>query len=64
MPAYMNDLKKRCYVCAGPARVEVFNRFNASCGYFCTQHGKMKVNELDKSEKYLEQHDNNQGPRR
>jgi hypothetical protein len=32
--------KPKCAECSRPATVELVNRYNATCGYYCAAHGK------------------------
>ncbi len=41
------QLKPKCNHCHGRASVEVFNRFNASCGVYCKPCAKKLVRKLD-----------------
>jgi hypothetical protein len=41
----------RCIECGEKATIEVFNRFNSSCGKFCNRHGAKKVARLDEVER-------------
>jgi hypothetical protein len=48
MGAYMLEiLKRRCPVCRGAARFEVFNTRNSSCGAYCKKHGQQEVDRLN-----------------
>ena len=49
MAAYKTQIPRHlCVVCKSKAAVEVFNTYNASCGYYCTRHGVQRVKELNK----------------
>lgn len=50
--AYFKTLTTTCARggCSLPAKVEVFNRWNASCGKYCTVHGNQEVNKLKRLE--------------
>jgi hypothetical protein len=51
MPAYKKTLiKPKCRECSSPARFEVFNRFNASCGFFCSGHAEREIRRLNADE--------------
>lgn len=47
MPAYKRKLSQICQTCSSNAPYEVFNRFNANCGYYCNRHAKMEIKRLD-----------------
>ena len=51
--AYLRDIRKECAnpACIKPATVEVLNRFNAPCGFYCAPHGKQKLAALLRAEK-------------
>lgn len=46
MSAYAKGLDNHCY-CGKRASYEVFNRLNASQGYYCKEHANRKIIELD-----------------
>lgn len=48
MPAYSKDIPKPlCRTCGWKASKEVFNRFNASCGFYCARHAQHQIDTLD-----------------
>lgn len=48
MPAYIIKLQSYlCQRCGASAKYEVFNTYNASCGYFCGKCAHSKKKELD-----------------
>jgi hypothetical protein len=45
--AYLRELPIReCQICGARAVVELVNRFNAPCGYYCRRHGRRALREL------------------
>jgi hypothetical protein len=51
MPAYSIPIPKpTCLACHRKATEEVFNRFNAHVGYYCSKHAKLRVAEIDRSD--------------
>ena len=49
MSAYKVKITKSiCVVCRALASYEVFNEYNASCGFYCTKHAGQRVKELDR----------------
>ena len=52
--AYLRDLDLHCqyggHACVKPARKELFNRQNGSCGIFCAQHAKVRLKALESIE--------------
>ena len=52
MNAYSVPIPIRmCAACLEKASMEVFNRFNATCGFFCSHHAQVKVKELDEADR-------------
>lgn len=49
--AYMKKLKEKCRMCTRIATVEVFDRWNGSCGKFCSSCAKTKLKQLLSFEK-------------
>lgn len=47
MPAYMKNIIQKCR-CGEPALWQVFNKYNASMGYFCSRCGEEEVERLNK----------------
>lgn len=51
--AYLRELPVReCQVCGARAVVELVNRRNAPCGYFCRSHGRRAHRELERAERF------------
>jgi len=50
--AYLKALRLDCQYpgCVKPARQELFDRENASCGIFCAPHGQRRLAMLERSE--------------
>jgi len=44
--AYIKDLKEKCILCPRRATKEVIDRWNGSCGKFCTACAKVKLKQL------------------
>lgn len=57
MPSYSKDIQKPlCRVCRARATKEVFNTFNASCGFFCARHAKQEIETLNQKAGYPTMH--------
>lgn len=55
MPAHTKELpKRRCLDCDKPAKVEVFNTYNSSLGYYCTRHGRALVERINRTHEDLD----------
>ena len=54
MGAYKVKLTKHHCRCNRPATHEVFNTYNASCGWFCSRCADKEVRSLKESEKLME----------
>lgn len=53
MPSYSKDIPKPlCRACRARASKEVFNRFNASCGYYCARHAQQEIDSLNQKAGY------------
>lgn len=56
MAAYVRDLIVKCAFpgCRSGARVEVFNTWNSSLGFYCRRHGAEYVKRLNRETKLAE----------
>ena len=50
MSAHLREIYVRHCECGAPARVELFNTFNAPCGSFCKRCGQRKLAAMLKQE--------------
>jgi len=49
--AYWIGIQEECIVCDGKASCKVFDWYDNFVGYYCKEHGRIKVEELQSQER-------------